>query len=266
MKAFSLHVGLNQVDPFAYGGWGGELAGCHNDADYMFGIATSNNYNYCQMLLDADATAQKFTDALKNLANLAESGDLVLITYSGHGGQVRDRNGDEPDGLDETLVLYDRMLVDDEFNTLLARFRKGVRIAVVSDSCHSGSVTKLALQLEQSALIGPMRRAKAAPAEACRVSAAEMEKFLSFKKPRVKASVILLSACADNQLAYDGNANGLFTGTLAGVRSEYFNDSSMNYKRMRNLVSIRMPPEQTPRISYLGARNKAFENQIPFKP
>jgi hypothetical protein len=39
-------------------------------------------------------------------------------------------------------VLYDRQLIDNELYALWARFRPGVRICVISDSCHSGTVTR----------------------------------------------------------------------------------------------------------------------------
>jgi hypothetical protein len=158
------------------------------------------------------------------------------------------------------------MLIDDEFNTLLARFRKGVRIVVVSDSCHSGSVAKLSIRLTGGRPVWHSQMSKAAPDTVCKLANAAATRLPILKKPRVKAAVILLSACADNQLAYDGEANGLFTGTMAAVRKDFRDDATLNYKRLRNLVSSRMPAEQTPRISYLGARNKAFEASIPFKP
>ena len=70
-------------------------------------------------------------------------GDFFLCTYSGHGGQVRDKNHEEEsDRSDETWVLYDRQLVDDELYALWATFKPGVRVVILSDSCHSGSVTK----------------------------------------------------------------------------------------------------------------------------
>jgi len=53
-----------------------------------------------------------------------------------------DFDDDEPDLKDETLVLYDRMLVDDEIFSLLSEFREGVRVHLVFDSCHSGTVFK----------------------------------------------------------------------------------------------------------------------------
>ena len=54
-----------------------------------------------------------------------------------------DTNSDEGDDRkDETWVLFDRMLVDDELYTLWGKFAQAVRIAVISDSCHSGSVSR----------------------------------------------------------------------------------------------------------------------------
>ena len=46
-------------------------------------------------------------------------GPTLIVWYSGHGSYVRDTNGDEADGVDETLYLYDGNLVDDELNNIL---------------------------------------------------------------------------------------------------------------------------------------------------
>ncbi len=37
----------------------------------------------------------------------AQAGDNLFMHYSGHGGNMRDDNGDEKDGMDETLVPLD---------------------------------------------------------------------------------------------------------------------------------------------------------------
>jgi len=93
---------------------------------------------------------QDFADATQVIAGLDQAakdlatGDIFFLTYSGHGGQLPDKNGDEPDGQDETWCLYDGQLVDDELYAKWAKFKPGVRIFVLSDSCHSGSVVKLA--------------------------------------------------------------------------------------------------------------------------
>jgi hypothetical protein len=75
-------------------------------------------------------------------------GDSLVITYSGHGTFVPDASGDEPDGCDEALCPYDigqgHALLDDEIHELFAARAAGVRIALISDSCHSGTVIRWA--------------------------------------------------------------------------------------------------------------------------
>ena len=65
-----------------------------------------------------------------------------MLSDSGHGGQVPDKNDDEPDAQDETWCLYDGELLDDETYSLLSELSEGVRILVFSDSCHSGTSIK----------------------------------------------------------------------------------------------------------------------------
>jgi metacaspase-1 len=82
------------------------------------------------------------SEAIGEAAEQLESGDLLFWTYLGHGGQMPDPDREESDARDETWVLFDRQLLDDELYALWARFQPGVRIVVLSDSCHSGSVTR----------------------------------------------------------------------------------------------------------------------------
>lgn len=80
--------------------------------------------------------------------------DRVLFYFSGHGSQIPDENNDENDQFDEVLLLYDvaikaqsrpqtltGVLVDDDFNTMLARMQSR-NILVILDACHSGSATR----------------------------------------------------------------------------------------------------------------------------
>jgi hypothetical protein len=134
-QAASLHIGLNKIDASVYG-TDGTLSGCQNDARAMQDIAGALGYK-TQALLDGDATAGNVVKCVSERAKTLVEGDIFLLSYAGHGSQVKDITSDEDDGLDETWVLYDRMLLDDELYTLWSQFRAGVRILVVSDSCHS---------------------------------------------------------------------------------------------------------------------------------
>jgi hypothetical protein len=142
-KGFALAIGLNGVDPTHYAGWNGDLSGCEPDALDMTKIASDRGLK-AETLLTHQATRDAVINKLKDLAGQLKSGDLLVVSYSGHGGQIPDQNGDETlDGLDETWCLYDGELLDDELYGAWSNFPVGVRILVFSDSCHSGTVLKM---------------------------------------------------------------------------------------------------------------------------
>jgi len=72
----------------------------------------------------------------------------LILHYSGHGGSIKDTDGDEEDGMDETLCPVDYkdagMIVDDEVHAVLVRgLKKGVRLTAIMDCCHSESMLDL---------------------------------------------------------------------------------------------------------------------------
>jgi hypothetical protein len=142
LTGYALAIGLNEVNPAYYGGWRGELCGCEPDAIDMKEIAIKQGLNV-EVLLTKDATRDAVLNKLDDLAKKLKSGDLLVVSYSGHGGQIPDQNGDEADGLDETWCLYDGELLDDELHGAWMKFQDGVRILALSDSCHSGTVLKM---------------------------------------------------------------------------------------------------------------------------
>jgi hypothetical protein len=105
--------------------------------------------NVCT-LVDEQATTESFRAAFqRSLVDRARPGDLAVVYFSGHGSRAPDANGDEPDGWDETLLFHDARtgdvhdLLDDEVNDLLARLHaRTPNIVFISDSCHSGTVTR----------------------------------------------------------------------------------------------------------------------------
>ena len=138
---FALTIGLNSIDPTHYAGWEGHLTGCEYDAEDMTEVAKSKGFDV-KKLLTKDATVENVENNLLYASQQLKPGDLFLLTYSGHGGQVPDRNNDEIDLTDETWCLYDRQFLDDELYYFLSRFKEEVRILVFIDCCHSGTVTR----------------------------------------------------------------------------------------------------------------------------
>jgi metacaspase-1 len=277
-QAISIHVGLNEVDPAHYQGWNGKLVACEFDANDMEKLARGRGFETHKLLTKA-ATAEALTSALEDAAGKLESGDILVGTYSGHGGQVPDANGDEQDRMDETWVLYDRQLVDDELYALLGKMKPGVRVALFSDSCHSGTVARGIVDL-----IGPDRvaesvnggnsseqpRVKGMPDEVVRSTYDankemydEIQKALPpFDKANIGASVILTSGCQDNQTSLDGDKNGLFTQTLLKVWND--GEFKSSYRTFWKHIARDMPPWQSPNLFIVGTPNQAFARQAPF--
>jgi len=276
-KGVSLHIGLNSVDPKHYEGWSGELLACEADATDMAAIAASTKFRQ-KILLTKKATRRAVAAAIKDAAGSLKAQDIFFLTYSGHGGQLPDLNGDEPDGQDETWCLYDGELVDDEIYSYLGKFRAGVRILVLSDSCHSGSVLKLAYYGGGTGVTVAAPRAESAapryrampPQVALRTYQAHRQMYDPILRSRklantmaaVKASAMLISGCQDNQLSSDGNFNGLFTGTLKRVWNG--GKFKKSYPEFHRAIVNLMPPAQTPNYFKVGAANSKFEAQIPF--
>ena len=280
-QALSLHVGVNVVNPDHYAGWSGPLAACEADAEDLQRVADREGYT-TKLLLTADATRDSVLSFLSDAAEQLDAGDILLVSYAGHGGQLPDRNGDEDDMTDETWCLYDGQLLDDELAEQWARFQAGVRILVLSDSCHSGTVTRAAYAGLSAA--GAMRglRTAAGPAEepvyrimpseaalrTYRANRSFYDKLQEALPPEgeeteIQACVRLLSGCQDNQLSADGTFNGLFTGTLLRV----WNDGAFqgDYAAFHRKIVGLMPPTQSPNHYVIGTYDADFAAQKPFQ-
>jgi hypothetical protein len=232
-KALSVHLGLNAVSAKHYEGWSGELTACEFDARDMAAIAKAAGMKPT-VLLTKQATRARALAAVRAACRSLQSGDLLFLTYSGHGGQIPDVTGEEDDKLDETWCLYDGQLIDDEMYVELGRFAAGVRILVLSDSCHSGTVLRAA---PPPGPVPPGARSKMMPPAVGFRTYREHQAFydklqqdvaraagkastpnpdtalaqvaVSHRRIAIangcKASVILISGCQDNQTSMDGD-------------------------------------------------------------
>lgn len=262
-KGYSLHVALNIVDPDSYGGWDGKLNACVYDGEDMALLFGAEGF-HTTGVPNQWATRDTVLGKLAHLATVSQPGDLVVVTYSGHGGQVPDINGDEDDCLDETWCLYDGQLIDDELYAAWSQFQAGVRIVVLSDSCHSGTIARFAALPERSD--GGLRRAM--PNEVIpKAYAAQKSLYddLQFFKPKtakdVKASVLQISGCQDSQTSMDGPFNGAFTAALLKTWNQATFKGS--YRAFKNKIATKLPSTQQPNLITFGG--KSFVTEQPFK-
>jgi len=285
-KALGLHIGLNSVDPKAYEGWDGPLTACENDARDLAAVARSQGIKP-SVLLTRKATRGAALGGIRAAARALRAGDLFLLTYSGHGGQVRDASGDEPDKKDETWCLFDGQLIDDELYCELAQFKPGVRILVLSDSCHSGTVTRERVDVPpagwRAKLLPPaigdrvyrahtdfydqlqmdvMRRTggRAVDPDAALAQVAVSPRLGAIAS-NFAAACILVSGCQDNQTSLDGEHNGAFTEQLLKVWDH--GAFKGNHASFHARIKARMPASQTPNLFTLGSVG-SFVAQRPF--
>jgi len=150
-KKKALFVGIN------YFGSSSELHGCINDvqniqkflfANYGFTQANSVTLTDDQQNPMFKPTKANILEGMRWLVQGATAGDSLFLHYSGHGGSVKDTDGDDADGYDETIIPVDYesagFILDDEMWLLLVRgLPQGVRLTAIFDSCHSGTVLDL---------------------------------------------------------------------------------------------------------------------------
>lgn len=286
-KGMSLHLGLDTVDPAHYAGWDGALQSCEADAKAMQRLAKDRGFE-TDMLLTSAATRAAVIDKIKDAAGKLHAGDMFLMTVSAHGGRIPDFNQDEDhDGdekMDETLCLFDFQLADDELYMLWGEFRAGVRILMVPDTCHSGSMVRVGplapTTLFGQTIVPPHRdEVRAMPLdveektwmqnrEAYRdasrsYSAMKESVMMSPLTSPVKASVLNLGACKDTQFAGDGPDHGAFTGALLAV----WNDGRFagDYRAFRAAIDARIGSDsQTPQIYDQLHKAPHFIGDVPF--
>lgn len=261
-KKLALTVGIND-----YPGSNNDLQGCVNDANDWSEMLMGRGYGVAT-LLDSDATKANMVEGIRKLLMDAHSGDSVVLTYSGHGTWVPDQNGDEPDHRDEALCPWDcittgEVLTDDELFDLFATTRReGVHFLFVSDSCHSGSVSRFMGPLNP-APESSTRKVRFLPPEVFmrddrdRLSRALVVEEKPKSNRRSRFSSLLLSGCKDDEYSYDtvfnGRPNGAFTyAALSALKSVLQECDTTSYFDWYTAIRCQLPSVDYPQTPLLS--------------
>jgi Caspase domain/Domain of unknown function (DUF4384) len=206
----ALLIGINNYQAVPH------LMGSLNDVAAMQRILTTRwgfPPSNIKTLTEQAATRTAILAALREMVQVSGPGDTLVVHFSGHGSQVQDLNGDEDDGLDETLVPYDGRtpgvpdIVDDELDEIFSRLRTST-VLIVLDSCHSGTATR-AVDFRTRGIPQDMRiDLYQQPATTTRAIV-----------PRMESRFLVMSAVAADQEALDGpidsEYHGIFTYALS---------------------------------------------------
>ena len=182
-------------------------------------------------LPDQQATRAAVISAFREHLGKAGSGDTALFYYSGHGSQARALPEDaalEPDGLDETIVLYDSRqpgvfdLTDKELAQLVSEVSTtGAHVTVILDCCHSGSGVRALLD-DGIAIRRAATDQRPRPPETFlqqqrdMIHAADADSAADWLNLR-GARYVLLAACRSDQTAKEALVGGSVRGVMSSA-------------------------------------------------
>ncbi len=195
-----------------------KLKGCRLDVDRMENyLATQFENPHIRTLVNREAKRQNLIDGFREHLAQAEKGDAILFYFAGHGShqptaiefQEFFTNGNE-----ETLVCFDsrsvngKDLVDKELAVLFHELEATeAHIIAIFDCCHSGGITRKTDKMSGIARMAP-------PNEELRDLGEYLDGYyLTQLREQGKiyipdASLIKISACQDDQSAYETPGSG----------------------------------------------------------
>jgi hypothetical protein len=168
--------------------------------------------------------------AFQELDQIEDENTLVIIYYSGHGGQTPDLNGDESDGYDEFIAAYDtnlgpngfeRVITDDDLQVLLATL-ESKHIVIIIDACFSGGLTGAGVS---SAGVGGLR-----PRGLVNPSAPGVTSAQGGMSEIAGPGRVVLTGSTGNQLTWESVElqNGVFTYFLLQGLQDALYDTNQN--------------------------------------
>ena len=235
------------------------LNGCVRDAEnwgaFFRDVA---RFDRVKTLLNREAKLANVTREIRSMLEVSGPGDVVRLTYSGHGTRVPDKSNDEADKYDEAWVLYDGIWLDDHIADLLADIPAGVDFGVVSDSCHSGTSSRSLVETAR----GTARFLPYPGAGALNVAAILHKLFReAFKtKPAAEPSPtgdeamnhVLLAGASPVESAWDAQFNGQAWGALSYHALSILNEKpNLTWDELHRRIRQRLPSADAPQSPQL---------------
>jgi hypothetical protein len=221
-----------------------------------------------RVVVNRRATKAAILHRLRAMIACGDPGDVLVFYYSGHGSQVRDRNGDElTDGLDEIICPYDMdwdrrtYILDDDLDEIFAELPPEVLLEAFFDCCFWGADARglepeprpAVLRRDVRYLPPPFDIAARAEGDD-RVEIHQLRSSRAFTERNV-----LWGASQEGQPAaedyMDGRPNGIFTYWGCRFIAEHIDQvASLDYTREQLLEDVRaylhtLGYAQTPELS-----------------
>ena len=276
MKKRALLIGINK-----YQVPGADLRGCVNDVRNLQGVLTKY-YGFAardiSTLTDLKATKRAIEAGIRKLVRQSKKGDVVLLHYSGHGSNVPDNDGDEADRRDEILCPTDLdwkdPLRDDWLRATFNKLKAGVRLTVIMDCCHSGTITRAIVppdaRVKARFLPSPWdlvaaesgRALRGTPRGGLRSSSRAVRK----KKDVVSAKIpeVLVTGCRDTQTSADAYIGGSYNGALTYhlVESIKAAKGRLSYRQLHSRTAAQLRKKSFSQVPQLEGEAASFDRQF----
>ena len=214
------------------------LDGCINDARSIYSIVVSKfrfNASMVDTLYDKDANRAAIQKKLNALLDKSKPGDIAFLYYAGHGSQVPNSLTEETDKKDESIVPSDTWkegvedIRDKELAAIYNRFiDKGVKLTVIMDCCHSGSLSR-----------GPNTPGKFRFIADANYDAKDASRPLA-PEERKEGNFLIMSAAQDNEFAQEQiDENNIPHGAFTIALTQALEQQSVNASSFNLFSSIR---------------------------
>jgi Caspase domain len=274
-RLYALLVAINNYKPPVPA-----LRGCINDLQKVASYLEKESRDFevhVHKLIDSEATKDNIVKAFTTHFEAANSDDVVLFYFSGHGTQ---EEADpvfwpvEEDHKLESLVCYDsytlspeqatfRLLADKELRFMISNLAKnGAHILMIFDCCHSGGNTKNGFvggdDVRERRFICRDRLSQAFPVRAWKdfifsesVSLDEVRNS-SITQYLTEGKHIQLAACQHDESAFEVGGEGIFTKNLLEILTRC--EGSVTYYDLQSRIQnyIRYQFKQTPKAYVSG--------------
>jgi hypothetical protein len=258
----------------------GHLNGCINDVRNMKSFLNSTfNIPIETYTDDTDQTNTSYDGILYILNKLASESqthelDFVWIHYSGHGYSVKDKSGNEQDGMVPSDFEHSGIIIDDELYKTFSLFNPKTKIIFICDACHSGSILDLKYTWKSSS-----------------------ECAISNEYCDLKTNILLISGCRDDQTSSDtydllgdnkhaGALSACLLTTLKSKPEKIHNVFSLiksvrkyllkngykqipciktSYDLSKNVSLFPLEVKCTQEIKHMKINNKNEKNNLPYK-
>jgi hypothetical protein len=245
---------------------GADLNGCVNDAK-AWAKVLSNEYGFpsgdIRLLLNKEATKKGVTKGIDKLLAGAKNDDVLVLAMSGHGTYLADTSGDE-ERYDEAFCPWDMktdLIVDDELHELFGNLASGCRLTVISDSCFSGTLTRLAWIRTPDD-----RRKKFVRPKTLGLPELRDPLRAKPKKPLSESSMreVLVAACRDFEEAIDARFGPVHHGAMTFFALEILRAANydLTYRDFWDRLVVRLEDEGFPQEPQVEGKASAKRRRM----